>query len=160
MCSLLNWGMRFRILVRGAAHLILFCLCLSSSVHPSVHPCIHPPIRPSVHFILPSPAEWGRSAYPAHMYHLTDTLTHTVTQSDFVIEKLQQRLCRSVAAKRSEARSCSDLLTWRLGLTSAWCLLSGPKPRRAAVDHSGGAAWWRASSPPTPNASAEAISQP
>lgn len=131
MSSLLNWGMRFRILVRGVARLILFAFPYPV---PSIHPSIHPPL---LYF---SPAEWRRSAYPAHMHHLTDTLAHTVAQSDFVTEQLHHRLCGGVAARRSDAKNSSDLLTWRLGITSAWCLLSAPKPRRATVDHSGGGA--------------------
>ncbi len=83
----------------------------------------------------------------------------TVTQSEFIIEELHQSLCGNAAASRSEAKTYSDLLTWRLDITSAWCLLSAPKPRWAAVDHLGGAGWWRESALPTSNACAEAIKQ-
>lgn len=67
------------------------------------------------------------------MNHLTDILTHTVTQSDFVIEQLHQRLCGGVWARRSEAKNSSDLFTWSSGITAAWCLLGAPKPWQARL---------------------------
>lgn len=144
--SLLNSGMR--ILDRGATpHILLGFLCQLSSIHPSIHLLNH------CHFIL-SLQNGGLPSIHVQLH------THTVTQSHFIIEKLHQGLGGSVAARRSEAKNSSDLLTWSVGIASVWCLLSVPKPCRVTVYHSGEAARWKASSPSTSNASVDALSQP
>lgn len=91
MSSLLNWGTRFRMLVGGVAHLILFAFPLSSSVHPS--------IRPPIHRLYSPPAEKDQ------LTQRTCTTWHTLSHTLFVIEKDQQGLCVDVLQPgRSEAK--------------------------------------------------------